>query len=414
MLFFCKRLLFYILVIIGLVPHSTWALESRLTLKLDHINVADAVRLVATFLGQNVILSPQINGTTSLQLSNALPRQAFNLLLAANGLAAWQEGNTWFIATQDELFKRKEGLLKWQDIWDENAPLHMQYWQIKYAKAQEVAHLLQDEHTSFLSKRGRIQVDVRTNSIFVQDSAPHLRRTQELIRHLDVPAQQISIDAKLVSVDTDCERDLGINFATTVGVENNGFNSNKSFSDGPGQYSIAVANLADGSLLNIKLSALESAGKAELISSPSLFSANLQPASIEAGEEIPYQETSESGGTAVVFKKAVLGLKVTPQLLPGRNILLQLQINQDRPSSKMVLGMPTISTRQITTNILVKSGQTRVLGGIYEINNEVGERRLPYINRIPLLGWLFKQRSSQKNKRELLIFVTPKIIEREI
>jgi len=400
------------LMIMSVSSHVVLALDSRLTLKLDHINLADAVRLVAGFLQQNVILSPNIKGTTSLQFTNASPQQAFDLLLAANGLATWQEGNTWFVASQDELIKRKESVLKWQTVWEEASPLIVRHWQIKYAKAQDIAHLLQDEHAAFLSKRGRVQVDVRTNSLFVQDVAKRIALVHQFVAHLDVPAQQISIEAKLVNIDTDCERELGINFATkTISSEIDKINPIKSFSESPTQYSIAVASLADGSFLDIKLSALESAGRAELISNPGLFSANLEPASIEAGEEVPYQETSESGGTAVVFKKAVLGLKVTPQVLPGKKVLLQLQINQDRPSNKMVLGMPTISTREIRTNILVKSGQTMVLGGIYEINDEAGERRLPYINRVPLIGWLFKQRHSQKNKRELLIFVTPKIIE---
>src|SRR5262249_7616242 len=157
--------------------------------------------------------------------------------------------------------------------------------------------------------------------------------------------------------------------------------------------------------------ALQNAGHAELISSPSLFTANQQLASIEAGEEVPYQEVSESGGTAIVFKKAVLGLKVTPQVLPGKNILLHLQINQDKPNNKMIHGMPRINTRKMITNFKVKSGQTIVLGGIYETNREDGQSGLPFLSSIPGFGWLFGQENIRRSKRELLIFVTPEIVE---
>jgi type IV pilus assembly protein PilQ len=226
-----------------------------------------------------------------------------------------------------------------------------------------------------------------------------------------VPVQQILIEARLASVDDDYERELGVHFDLNQGgAEANVGLQTKLPKEQAKSYSLAIAKLADGSLLDVKLTALENAGHAELISSPSLFTANQQTASIEAGEEIPYQQMSDSGGTAVVFKKAVVGLSVTPQILPGNKVLLQLKINQDRPSNKMVLGMPTISTHQMTTSVLVKNGQTIVLGGIYEANKEKGEQGVPLINRVPLLAWLFKQQNIKENKRELLIFVTPKIM----
>ncbi|HSW71329.1 MAG TPA: type IV pilus secretin PilQ, partial [Gammaproteobacteria bacterium] len=169
--------------------------------------------------------------------------------------------------------------------------------------------------------------------------------------------------------------------------------------------------LADNSLLDVKLAALENAGHGELISSPSLFTANQQLASIEAGEEIPYQEASSSGATTVVFKKAVLSLKVRPQLLPGKKILLQLHINQDRPNTRLVLGVPTISTRQLLTNVLIPNGQTVVLGGIYEINKEKSKETFPFLAKLPLVGSFFQLNKQRHNKRELLIFVTPRVIE---
>lgn len=385
--------------------------NKNLSVELQHANLPDAIRLIANTLNMNVVISPAVQGMAMLNISSASPVQTLDALLASHGLAKSKIGNLWLIAPQNEIIKLRQEELKSQELEEEAASLSTQVWQIKYAKAADIVQLLQDEHASFLSKRGHVSVDIRTNKICVQDTVKRIGSLRTLVRHLDVPVQQISIAARLVSVDSDFEQELGVQFAVKQPINEavediRGLKLNQE----QGHYSLAVAKLADGSLLDIKLTALENAGHAELISNPGLFTANQQPASIEAGEEVPYQEVSEGGGTAVVFKKAVLGLKVTPQILPEKNVLLQLQINQDRPSNKMVQGMPTISTRQMTTSVLVKSGQTIVLGGIYEQNAEKGELGIPFLSRIPWIGLLFKQQNIRSNKRELLIFVTPTII----
>lgn len=382
-----------------------------LTLSLQHAPLADAIRVMANFLHINVIISPAVIGEATLNLQDAVATDALDLLLVSHGLAKWREGNVWYVAPQSELIKRKEQELKWQTLSLDIAPLQIRTWQMQYGNAKDIAVFIQDERAALLSKRGSVRVDARTNVICVQDIESRLIEIDRLIRRLDRPVQQILIEARLASVDNDFERELGINFSVKQPESDNGaLNPEKYAAMIPGRYSLAVARLADGSLLDMKLAALEEAGHAKLISSPSLFTANQRPAAIEAGEEVPYQEVSESGGTAVTFKKAVLALKVVPQVLPGQRVMLQLQINQDRPSHKTVLGVPIISTRQMTTNVTVKAGQTVVLGGIYENNQELAEQRVPFISRIPVLGWLFTQRSTRDNRRELLIFVTPKIM----
>jgi type IV pilus assembly protein PilQ len=391
------RKLIFIFTLIFLSA-NTAAQDGKLSVELQNTNLPDAIRFIAKLLDMNVIISPAVHGMAVMNLHDAAPEDALNMLLISHSLAKSRVGKLWFIAPQEELFKRKQEELKWQELNEEAAPLTSEILQMKYAKANEIAKLLQD---SYLSKRGRVRVDARTNIICIQDTEERLLRIRHFIDRLDVSVKQISITARLVSIDSDYERDLGLQFQVkgeAVDAQN-------------GHYSLALAKLADGSLLDVKLAALENAGHAELISSPGLFTANQQLASIEAGEEVPYQEVSESGGTAVVFKKAVLGLKVIPQVLPGKNIQLRLQINQDRPNAKMVQGMPSISTRQIISNVLVKSGQTIVLGGIYEMNTENGESGLPFVNRIPILCWLFRQQNMHHHKRELLIFVTPRIID---
>jgi type IV pilus assembly protein PilQ len=223
------------------------------------------------------------------------------------------------------------------------------------------------------------------------------------------------IEARLVSIDQDAERMLGFDFSVRASASDaNAPRAALIKPESRGRYSIAVASLPDGSWLDVKLAALEQQGRAELISSPSLFTASQQEASIEAGEEVPYQEVSEGGGTAIAFKKAVLGLKVTPQILPDGRILLALKINQDRPAARMVQGVPAISTRQIVTNVQIKHGETVVLGGIYEMDKEDQREGLPVLGNIPVIGLLFTQHNKRDRKRELLIFVTPKIMPQAI
>lgn len=405
-----KKQLWYLLLLC-FMTQATLAGET-LTLKLHQANLPDVIRYLARMMSLNVIVSPAVTGVATLELTEASDQAAFDLLLASHNLAKWQFGNVWYIASQDELVKRRQDLLKWRELSVESAPIMSRSWHLRYAKAQDVLPILQGDHASLLSKRGSAHIDQRTNMLFVEDIRERMQVITDLISKLDVPVQQILIAAKLVSVDSDFERELGITFGVkqSTDTETSRVTNGKFQIEDMGRYSLAVAKLADGSLLDVKLSALENAGHANLISNPSLFTANQQTAAIESGEEVPYQEVSESGGTAVTFKKAVLGLKVTPQVLPGNRVLLQLQINQDRPSNRMVQGVPTIATRQMTTNVLARNGETIVLGGIYETNRENGEQRLPFLSQLPLIGALFTQHLLRENKRELLIFVTPIIM----
>lgn len=374
--------------------------------------LGEAITMMAQRLNLNIMLSPHITGEVTLSLHDAIPQSAFELLLSSHGLGKWQSGNVWFIAPQDELIKQGQSAIAWQEVYVKTLPLFSKTWQLQYAKADEVARLMQEAPVSILSKRGALRVDPRTNTINVQDVAESINTIEQLIKRIDVPVQQILIEARLVSIDHDYERELGIQFhsenQTSSGSQNN--NSEHQAKNSDHTYRLALVKLASGSLLDVKLSALEGEGHAALISTPSLFTSNQQPASIEAGEEVPYQEVSEGGGTAVAFKKAVLGLKVTPQVLPQNGVMLKLQINQDRPSNRMVLGVPAITTRQIVTNVLVKAGQTVVLGGIYETDDEAVDSGVPWVKNVPLIGSLLKQNRIKKNKRELLIFVTPKIM----
>lgn len=398
------------LMLVGMLfaSHLAFA-NNEFAIDLQDVSIRDALHLFSKFIHQNIIISPDVsNQMVTLHLRHLSYEEAFELLLSTHNLSKRFIGSTWYIAPRDIILKKQQEEIAMQTTLDESAPLLTRVWQIRYAKSEDVAKLLQESSHSMLSKRGHLNVDSRTNIICIQDTVFHLNEINHLIKKIDVQVPQVLIEARLASVDSDHECELGVNFSTKEKCANDVHM--------PGmiqtatRFSLAVLRLADGSFLDMQLSALEEAGHGELISSPSLFTTNQQTASIESGEEIPYQEVSRSGGTAVAFKKAVLSLKVTPQIMPGNKILLQLQVNQDKPSKRVVLGVPAINTRQIMTNVLVENGQTIVLGGIYESNQENAEHRIPFFGRIPIVGWLFKQRNVSDNKRELLIFVTPKII----
>ncbi len=381
---------------------------SDVSMDLQGVRVRDALQLIAKQLKQNIIVSTAVSGDILLHMNQMKPSDAFDFILQSQGLAKIQQGNVWYIVPRAVLIQEKQDEWKQQEILLATAPLVTRVWQIRYAKADNIAHLIQDGGHSLLSKRGFLQMDVRTNQVCVRDIQENMTVIAKLISRMDIPVKQVLIEARLASVDSDFERELGIHFS----VQNNDGSPDAAAPVSLlGHYSLAVAKLADGSLLDMQLAALENEGHGELISSPSLFTANQQPASIESGEEIPYQEISRSGATGVAFKKAVLSLKVTPQILPNDHVQLQLQVNQDRPSSHIVLGVPAITTRQISSDILAKNGQTIVLGGIFESGKGDTTQRIPFLSKIPVIGRLFQDQNRTENKRELLIFITPKIID---
>ncbi len=390
--------------------NSSPSTPQKISLELQEIPLQAALNLLSKQLHINLVINPNIHGTASLHLKNISPQDAFDLLLLSHELSKRQINNVWYILPRSEFMQVTQQELKLQAVIDEAEPLITSIWQIHYAKANDIANLLKGSN-NLLSKRGHVHVDIRTNIICVQDIADRVRDLHYLIKRLDIPVQQVLIEVHLASIDSDYERELGVSFVNQQVATNDADHTAASaYSAMSMHYGLALLKLTDGSLLRMQLSALEKAGHGELISSPSLFTANQQTASIESGEEIPYQEISRSGATGVAFKKAVLSLKVTPQVMPGGQVLLQLQVNQDKPSNRVILGVPAITTRQMSTNILVKSGQTIVLGGIYESDKGQQQQGVPLLNKIPLVGWLFKQQNVTDNKRELLIFVTPKVI----
>lgn len=373
-------------------------------LMLYEANLPEVLRILAKLNAKNVIISPKISGNISLQLHDTTPEYALDALVFAAGLAKENINNVMFIAPQGELRERHQEMVQWQESHEADAPRRLHFWRLNYANAKEMATVLQLNPEN---KKDKFAIDERTNSLYLYHTQEKIKYADKVIKKLDVPIHQILVKVRIESIDEDMEHQLGIQFGQQIGKteEISSLSQNH-----PGQYALKLARLASGASLDVTLSLLERTGRAELISSPSLYAANRQSASIEAGEEVPYQQTSENGGTTVVFKKAVLGLHVTPEVLPHNQILLQLKINQDRPGKQLILGMPIIATRHIRTNVLVQSGETIVLGGIEERDREKGVQHVPVLGHLPLFGKLFRETSRLEKRRNLLIFVTPTIV----
>ncbi|MCS6947483.1 MAG: type IV pilus secretin PilQ, partial [Steroidobacteraceae bacterium] len=336
------------------------------------------------------------------------------------------------------------------------APLRTEYLQVNYAKAIDLAELIKSQGGSLLSSRGNVAVDERTNTLLLQDTAEKLADIRRLVAQLDIPVRQVQIEARIVIVNDDFRRELGVRAGYT-GFETDGDilltsgtavstdvslasilenladpNNGTPFpidipveAGAPSRYNVnlpvqspagSIAWLLLGSdyIVDLELSAAQAEGRGEIVSSPQVITSNQKEASIESGVEIPYQESASSGATTISFKKAVLALTVTPQITPDNRIILDLVVKKDSVGRVVVasggVNVPSIDTREIKTQVLVNDGQTVVLGGIFETERRDTETKVPYIGDIPVIGRLFKTTTRQNDKDELLIFVTPKIL----
>jgi type IV pilus assembly protein PilQ len=380
-------------------------------------------------------------------------------VLRTKGLDKRQEGNVIYVAPAEELAAREKQMLESQKAMTELAPVRTEYLQVNYAKASDLAALIKLQgKTSLLSERGSVSIDERTNTLLLQDTPDRLNDIRRLVSTLDIPVKQVLIEARIVIVSDDFSRSLGVRFGGAfVGnygsndglmyVGSNGLNSADGdrgpiiSPNGPGGVAIdgnqvATPPVPDRYLVNLPISnpaarlamtlldsdyvvdleitAAQNEGRGEIVSSPRVITANGKEASIEQGVEIPYQESASSGATTTQFKKAVLSLKVTPQITPDDRIILDLTVNKDSVGQVVPSAtggfVPSIDTREITTQVLVNDGQTVVLGGILETERRDTVNKVPYLGDIPGLGALFRSKQKTDNKKELLIFVTPKIL----
>lgn len=411
----------------------------RLSLNFQDIEVRAVLQLIADFTGLNMVASDTVGGNVTLRLKNVPWDQALDIILKAKGLGMRQIDNVIMVAPNAEIAAREKLELEANKQVDELSPLRTEFMQINYAKADELASLIQADENSLLSERGSVTIDERTNTLIVQDVAKSLQDVRSLIDKLDIPVRQVLIESRIVNADETFAKDLGVRFGyskTNFGVDNSlltvgghkegitEFVPTTSFhTDGvenlmvdlpaaaadAGALGLAVGKLGSW-LLQLELSALLAEGRGENIASPKVITTNQREAIIESGVEIPYTEASSSGATTVSFKKAVLSLRVTPQITPDNKVLLDLQVNQDTQGAAVAGGIPTINTKNVGTQVMVDNGETVVLGGVYGTSSNNAMERIPFFGDLPYLGFLFKRQATETKKEELLIFVTPKIL----
>jgi len=414
-----------------------------ISLNFQDIPVRTVLQIIADYNEFNLITSDTVTGNITLRLDGVPWDQALDIILKVKGLDKRMQGNILMVAPSDELAAREAKNLQAQQQVEELAPLYSEYVQINYAKAIEFADLIKNEDTSILSSRGSVSVDERTNTLLIRDTAKSIEDIKRMVNILDIPVRQVIIEARMVTVKDNINEELGIRWGITdtdgqyatsgslegVGQANgtralsesdmgigrvpqlaDGLNVNLPVASPAGALAFQVARLADGTILDLELSAMEKENKGEIIASPRITTANQKEAYIEQGVEIPYQEAASSGATTTQFKKAVLSLTVTPHITPDNKIILDLVVTQDTISEVQSGAAPAIDTQRIGTQVLVNNGETIVLGGIYQQAIISTISKVPVLGDIPYFGWLFRNTNQFNEKKELLIFVTPRIV----
>jgi type IV pilus assembly protein PilQ len=430
----------------------------KLSLNFQNIEVRALLQVIADFTNFNVVTSDSVTGAVTLRLKDVPWDQALDIIMQAKGLGVRKTGNVLWIAPKDEIASKEKQELEAKAALQSLEPVRSQAFQLNYTKAADIATQLSSSTgqgqnaTRLLSTRGSVIAEPRTNQVFVTDIPSKLEEIQALISKLDVPVRQVLIEARIVEASDTFGKSLGVRLGgadlrgvrggdagynlfgnnriafggsysaagkTTGAVEGQIDTNEASFINlpavgqggfNPASIGLSIFSAAANRFLFLELSALEADGKGKVVSSPRVVTADQTRALIEQGTELPYQVASASGATSIAFRKANLKLEVTPQITPEGNIILDLDVNKDSVGQSTAAGF-AINTKHIKTQVLVENGGTVVIGGIFELNEVESEARVPLLADIPGVGNLFKQRQRTANKQELLVFITPKMIQ---
>ena len=417
----------------------------RLSLNFQNIEVRAVLQLIADFTGLNLVASDTVAGSLTLRLKNVPWDQALDIILRSKGLAMRQAGNVIMVAPSEEITAREKLELESAQQITELAPLQTEFIQVNYAAATDLANLLKASDNSLLTERGNVTVDERTNTLLIRDTRLALESARAMVTHLDVPVRQVLIESRIVIADNNYSKDLGVQFGLS---RKDTLDNNRHFYSIGGKIAgdtvfgnpavttafatenqenyivdlplvgpsaslgFAIGKLGS-SLLQLELQAMQAEGRGEVLSNPRVITSNQKTAVIEQGTEIPFLEASSAGAATIAFKKAVLSLKVKPQITPDDRVIMDLEVNQDTVG-QVFSGTPSINTRSVETQVLVDNGETVVLGGIYEQTEREDIQKVPFFGDLPYLGRLFRQDSVKNNRSELLIFVTPKIVKESL
>ena len=390
----------------------------KLTLNFQNITVREALSVIADFTNFNIVISDTVTGSLTLRLKDVPWDQALDIILQAKGLDKRINGNVMQVAPREEIAtKERVELTATQDIANLE-PLHTESFQLSYMKGADLATLLSNDKQRILSKRGSAVVDSRTNTVFVQDIPSGLDEARKIIKQLDVSVKQVVIEARFVEAFESFSRTLGgkLNSTNNPIVTPTAYNPGTGIGTGnvnlPGHGGGGVLGLvftaANGKALSLELTASQIDGKSKSIASPRVLTADSTAATISAGTEIPYSTVS-AAGTVVQFKPALLSLIVTPKITPDDKVNMKVTLTQDTVGA-VFGGIPSINTKKVDTQVLVENGGTLVIGGVYTQTESESKNSVPLLADIPLLGWFFKNETKSREKRELLVFITPKIL----
>ena len=422
----------------------------KLSFNFQDIEVRAALLLIADFAGSNLVASDTVSGNITLRLKQVPWDQALDLILRTKGLGKRVEGNVLLVAPAEELAAREKLELTNRKEMSELALLRTEFIQVRYANASDLFGLLTrgDSDASVLSDRGSVIVDERTNAVILTDTEDNLAKVRGVIAQLDIPIRQVQIESRIINANVNFSEQLGVRWGggavnrtgssdaggsssilklggsretlaelQNIAVEGGGAITSPDdlvvdlgvSGQGATRFGIGIANGIDY-LLDLEISALATEGHAEIVARPTLITADKQRATIRSGVEIPYQEASSSGATSTAFKEAVLSLEVTPRITPDDRIIMDLRVTQDSVG-QVFNGVPSIDTTAVSTRVLVENGQTLVLGGMFRTDRNFSVTKTPLLGDIPYLGRLFRRTIERDDKQELLIFITPRIID---
>ncbi len=420
----------------------------KLSLSFQDIEVRSVLQLVADFTSLNLVASDTVTGRITLRLQNVPWDQALDLILKTKGLDKRQVGNVLLVAPADEIAAREQLELESQKKIEALAPLRTEYVRINYARAADLEKLIKAEG-SLLSSRGSIAIDERTNTLIIQDTDRKLEEIREVIQILDIQVQQVLIEARVVIATTDVAKEMGVRWGGTQfegsrlrrdgrtlafsGRSDNVYNVAEGELDDDGVFSyeidrpqdavvdfgvsssnasrLAIGLIDRNGVLDLELSALDAEGRAELVATPKVLTADQQPAVIASGQQVAYQEATSSGATAVKFINAELRLEVTPAITPEGKVIMRIKVNNDSVALTSTSDTPVIDTNRVETAVVVADGETVVLGGIFQENTTKQVLKTPFLGDLPWIGRLFRKDINTNDKQELLIFITPRLIK---
>lgn len=432
----------------------------KISLDFQDVEVRTILQILAKESGMNIVASDTVNGKMTLSLKDVPWDQALDLVMQARNLDMRRQGNIINVAPREELLAKDKATLQAQKEIDDLGPLLSQTFQLKYKNVEEFRKILRldesgnnSDRNSLLSGRGSALIDPATNTLIITDNRHVIHKFQKLIEELDVPTRQVMVEARIVEAEDSFSRNIGVKFGYnavrgsntwgsnlsnalsnhSTNVENNRTRANHILSGATGYpttkaldfspnislpvsaatSSIALVRALSSGALGLELAAMQEQGKGKIISNPRVLTQDRKEATIESGSEIPYEEATSSGATSITFKKAVLGLTVTPNITPDGQVIMSVKINKDSPSDCISGGVTTkcISTKQLQTQAMVEDGGTLIVGGIYEEENGNTVAKVPLLGDIPVVGNLFKSRTRSEKRRELLIFITPRIMD---